>query len=66
MDLKGLRKWSITVIGVSALVGLAAMTTFHGMTDFQLKMIVGAVVTLTSTGTGVQAFLDFLDKQKGG
>lgn len=64
MNLTGLRKWSITVVGVCAVVGITAILAYHGgLSDFQFKLAIGAVITLTSTGTTAQAFLDYLDKK---
>lgn len=64
MNLKGLRKWSLAVIGVCAVVGIAAMAAYHGMSDFQFKLAVSAVISLTGTAASIQGFLDYLE-QKG-
>lgn len=64
MNLTGLRKWSITVVGVCAVVGVTAILAYHGgLSDFQFKLAISAILTLTSTGTGLQAWLDYLDKK---
>lgn len=62
MNWQSASKWSLAIIGIVAVIGLAAMASFHGLTDFQFKLTVSAVLALSGAGTGIQAVLEYIDK----